>query len=407
MATLKCQVCIAGGGPAGLMLGYLLARQGADVIVLEKHADFLRDFRGDTIHPATLEIFHELGLADGLLALPHQKTERITMTMSGETIPIADFTHLPVHHPFVAMMPQWDLLDFLADEARKFPNFRLFLSTEAERLIETGTRISGLVAEGPDGPVEIQADLVVAADGRGSRLRDVSGLAVEDIGAPVDVFWMRLDRAPDASNESLGRVSEDGMLVLINRGDYWQGALPLPKGSADTIRAQGLPALRDRLKRMAPFLGEAPDALTDWDQIKLLTVQVNHMPKWWRPGFLCIGDAAHAMSPVGGVGINLAVQDAVAAARILAPLIGNGPVPDDALADVQKRRYWPARMVQRAQVLAHRIVLVPAITAKGPLKVPLAMRLFQWFPWLRRLPARAIGLGLRPEHWPEDWRDPA
>ncbi|MEQ9506893.1 MAG: FAD-dependent oxidoreductase [Hyphomonas sp.] len=402
METLTSQVCISGGGPAGLMLGYLLARQGVDVVVLEKHADFLRDFRGDTIHPATLEIFHELGLADGLLALPHQKTERISVTISGETVPIADFTHLPVHHPFVAMMPQWDLLDFLADEARKFPNFRLLMSTEAQGLTETGGRITGLRATGPDGPLEIRADLVVAADGRSSALRDASGLAVEDIGAPVDVFWMRLDRAANAGNESLGRISEDGMLVLINRGDYWQGALPLPKGSADTIRAQGLRAFQDRIRRIAPFLEDAPDALTSWDQVKLLTVQVNHMPTWWRPGFLCIGDAAHAMSPVGGVGINLAVQDAVAAARILGPLIGKGPVPDGALAAVQKRRHWPARMVQRAQVLAHRIVLVPAITAKGPPKVPALMRLFQWLPWLRRLPARAIGLGLRPEHWPPE-----
>lgn len=389
------QVCVSGGGPAGLMLGYLLARQGVDVVVLEKHADF----RGDTIHPATLEIFHELGLDGGLLALPHQKTERISLTLSGETIPIADFTHLPVHHPFVAMMPQWDLLAFLADEARKFPNFHLLMSTEARGLIETGGRVTGLVAEGPGGRIEIHAGLVVAADGRGSQLRDVSGLALEDIGAPVDVFWMRLERKPDEANESLGRVSADGFLVLINRGDYWQCALPLPKGDADNIRAQGLPAFRDRIRRIAPFLGSAPDALTDWDQVKLLTVQVNHMPKWWRPGFLCIGDAAHAMSPVGGVGINLAVQDAVAAARILGAHLNAGQVPDDALAKIQKRRYWPARMVQRAQVAAHRFVLVPAITAKGPLKVPFGLRFFQWFPLLRRLPSRAIGLGLRPEHW--------
>lgn len=399
MDTLSSQVCISGGGPAGLMLGYLLARQGVDVIVLEKHGDFLRDFRGDTIHPATLELFQELGLAEGLLALPHQKTERIEMTISGEAIPFADFTHLPVHCPYIAMMPQWDLLDFIADEARKLPNFRLLMNTQATGLREGGARINGLHATGPDGPLEIHSGLTVAADGRASRLREASGLAVEDIGAPIDVFWMRLARKGDDTNDSLGRIGEGGMLVLINRGDYWQAALPVPKGSADTIRAQGLPAFRARLAHIAPVIAEAAEALTDWDQIKLLTVQVDHMPKWWRPGFLCIGDAAHAMSPVGGVGINLAVQDAVAAARILAPHFKAGYVPDQPLADIQQRRHWPARMTQRAQVFAHRFVLVPAITAKGPPKVPFPLRLFQWIPLLRRLSARAVGLGLRPEHW--------
>ena len=273
------------------------------------------------------------------------------------------------------------------------------MSTEAEDLIETEGRVIGVVAEGPGGRIEIHADLVVAADGRGSRLRGASGLAIEDIGAPIDVFWMRLERQPDETKESLARVSENGFLVLINRGDYWQCALPLPKGDADTIRAQGLPAFRDRIRRIAPFLGDAIGALTDWDQVKLLTVQVNHMPKWWRPGFLCIGDAAHAMSPVGGVGINLAVQDAVAAGRILGAHLKTSHLPNEALADVQKRRDWPARMVQRAQVAAHKLVIVPALTAKGPLKMHFVLRLFQWFPLLRRLPARAIGLGLRPEHW--------
>lgn len=400
METLSCQVCIAGGGPAGLMLGYLLARQGADVIVLEKHADFLRDFRGDTIHPATLEIFHELDLDTALLALPHQPTERISVSLGGKTFTIADFTHLPVRHPFVAMMPQWDLLDFIADEARKFPNFRLLMSTEASGLTETDGRVTGLTAEGPRGRIDIHAGLVVAADGRGSRLREASGLALEDIGAPVDVFWMRLDRKEDGIRESFGRITEDGFLVLINRGDYWQAAMPLPKGDADRIRAQGLPAFRERISRIAPHLTEAAAGLTDWDQVKLLTVQVNHMPKWWRPGFLCIGDAAHAMSPVGGVGINLAVQDAVAAGRILGPLSGKGPVPDEALAEIQKRRHWPARMIQRAQVFAHRFVLVPAITARAPLKPPFLLSFFNWLPVLRQIPARAIGLGLRPEHWP-------
>ena len=399
MSVLTSQCCIAGGGPAGLMMGYLLARAGVEVIVLEKHEDFLRDFRGDTVHPSTLQLFRELGLLDGLLSRPYQKTERISVGVGDKFYATADFSRLPVHNKFVAMMPQWDLLDFVADTARELPNFQLLMSTEADALIEEDGKVVGLRARDKDGSLEIRSVLTVAADGRGSHLRDASGLEVEDLGAPIDVFWMRLPRTPDESAESLGRVGADGFLVLINRGDYWQCALPFPKGSADAIRDQGLDAFRARIGRLAPSLEPVTDAIKSWDDVKLLTVAVNRLKTWWRTGLLCIGDAAHAMSPIGGVGINLAVQDAAAAARILAPLLRQGEAPDNMLAAVQKRRDWPARMTQRAQIAAQNRVLVPALTSGVAPKAPFFLKVLNAVPPLRGLTARAVGMGLRPEHW--------
>lgn len=402
MNALTSQCCIAGGGPAGLMMGYLLARAGVDVIVLEKHADFLRDFRGDTVHPSTLQLFKELGLDDGLLTRPYQKTEQLTVSISGTAYKVADFSRLPLEHGFIAMMPQWDLLDFVADTARKLPNFRLLMSTRADALIEEDGKVVGLRAEGADGPIEIRSVLTVAADGRASRLRDQSGLAVEDIGAPIDVFWMRLPRAADTARDSMALADADGFLVLINRGDYWQCALPFPKGGADAIRAEGLDAFRERIGRLAPHLVPVTGEIKSRDDVKLLTVQVNRLTTWWRTGLLCIGDAAHAMSPVGGVGINLAVQDAVAAARMLAPDLRNGRAPDAMLAAVQKRRDWPARMTQKAQIAAHDRVLVPVISDGAPPKAPLILKLIDRVPVLQGLAARAVGMGLRPEHWPAE-----
>lgn len=402
MKQLSTQCCIAGGGPAGLMMGYLLARAGVDVIVLEKHADFLRDFRGDTVHPSTLQLFKELGLDGALLTRPYQKTEHLVVNISGQPYKVADFNRLPLEHGFIAMMPQWDLLDFVADTARELPNFRLFMSTRAETLIEEDGKVAGLRAEGEDGPLEIRSLLTVAADGRDSRLRDQSGLEVQDMGAPIDVFWMRLPRAPDTALDSMALADVDGFLVLINRGDYWQCALPFPKGAADTIRAEGLESFRRRIGKLAPDLAPVTGEIKSWDDVKLLTVQVNHLKTWWRTGLLCIGDAAHAMSPVGGVGINLAVQDAVAAARMLAPDLREGRAPDTMLAAVQKRRDWPARMTQRAQIAAHDRVLVPVISGGTPPKAPFILKLIDRVPILRGLTARAVGMGLRPEHWPDD-----
>ena len=399
MRELSTTCCIAGGGPAGMMLGYLLARQGVDVTVLEKHEDFFRDFRGDTVHPSTLQAFHEMGLLDGYLQRPFQKTETLTVQIEGESVMLADFRHLPVAAPYIAMMPQWEFLDHLADAGREMETFHLMMSAKAERYTEENGRVTGLDVTTPDGPVHIQADLVVGADGRGSHLRAQSGLPLKEIGAPIDVFWFRLSRSAGEASESLGRVSADGMLVMINRGDYWQCALPFPKGADDDIRGQGLPALRQRIARMAPELAGSVDELASWEDLKLLTVQVNRLDLWWRTGLVFIGDAAHAMSPVGGVGVNLAVQDAIAAARILGTPLREGTLTDADLVAVQARREWPTKVTQSAQVFAHNMVLVPALTAKQKIRMPFILRLFKWIPFLRRLPARAVGMGVRPEHW--------
>lgn len=399
MRTLNAQCVIAGGGPAGLMAGYLLAKQNVDVIVLEKHADFLRDFRGDTVHPSTLELFHELGVLEKLLARPHQKTHQLSVTISGQDYQVADFTKLSTQCRFIAMMPQWDFLDCLATEARNLPGFRLLQSTKAEDLLIENDTVVGITASDADGAFEIRADLTIGADGRSSTLRDASQLDVTDLGAPIDVFWMKLARPETADTESFGRVSAEGFLIQINRGDYWQCALPFEKGAADTIRAEGLDAFRQRISAISPTLSGAAQALTSWDQVKLLTVQLNHMDKWWREGLICIGDAAHAMSPVGGIGINLAIQDAVATARLLGPHLLDGSIRSHHLARVQKRRAWPARMTQRAQIAAHNTILVPALNAGSPPRAPVAVKILDKIPFLRGLSARILGLGLKPEHW--------
>lgn len=399
MRSLETQCVISGGGPAGLMTGYLLARQGVDVTVLEKHADFLRDFRGDTIHPSTLEVFHELGLLDELLSRPHQKIRHASVTISGQSYKIADFGQLPTFCKYIAMMPQWDFLDYLAKAACEYSNFKLLRCTKAENLIDQGGQVTGISASDKDGPLVIHADLSIAADGRGSALRDGSGLKLDDIGAPIDVFWMRLPKTPLQKSVSLGQVGTGGFLVQLDRGDYWQCALPFQKGDADIIRAQGIAAFRQRVSAIAPTLSASVATLTSWEQVKLLTVQVNRLRTWWRDGFLCIGDAAHAMSPVGGVGINLAVQDAVATARLLGPPLLARAIGSQHLAKVQKRRAWPASMTQNAQVIAHRFVLLPALDAKSSPQAPLLIKLLDNAALLRGITAKALGLGLRPEHW--------
>lgn len=401
MRDLTTTCCIAGGGPAGMMLGFLLARAGVDVIVLEKHADFLRDFRGDTIHPSTLQLMHELGLLDDFLKLPHSALSNIAMRFGDETIQFADFSHLPVAAPYIAMMPQWDFLDFLADRGREHPRFTLMMNAKAEGLIEEGGRIVGLTGTGEDGPFSIRADLVVAADGRRSDIRAASGLKSIDIGAPMDVLWFRLPREPDDPEQTGGQVANGRLLVTLNRGDYWQSAYVIPKGRFEDTRAAGLQAFRDGIVKLAPWFSNRMQAVQDWDQIELLTVAVDRLETWWRPGLLCIGDAAHAMSPIGGVGVNLAVQDAVAAANRLAAPLREMRLTDADLAAVQQRRTFPTKATQRMQVIAQNRIITPLLARSendAPLGPPFVVRLFKRFPILRRLPARLVGMGVRPEH---------
>ncbi|MCG7394198.1 FAD-dependent oxidoreductase [Microvirga sp. ACRRW] len=396
--TVQTRCCIVGGGPAGMMLGFLLARQGVDVVVLEKHSDFLRDFRGDTIHPSTLELMHELGLLDAFLARPHQETRTVSLVIGGETLMLGDFTHLPTTCKFIAFMPQWDFLDFLADHARANPHFHLRMQAEATDVIAEAGRVVGVRVSTPQGLLEVRADLVVAADGRRSTIRERSGLEVMNIGAPMDVLWMRLPKLPGDPSQLLGRIEAGHMLVMIDRGDYWQCAYLIAKGSFEALKAQGLPALRAKLVDLAPFLSGRVEELRTWEDIKLLTVEVDRLKTWSKPGLLCIGDAAHAMSPVGGVGINLAVQDAVATSNILGPLLKDGPVDPKQLALVQQRREWPTEMTQRLQVLLQNRMITPLLKSKGPVSAPWFVRLLARWPYFRRLPARVIGIGFRPEH---------
>src|SRR4051794_304841 len=394
--TTRC--CIAGGGPAGMMLGFLLARAGIDVVVLEKHKDFLRDFRGDTVHPSTLELMHELGLLDEFLKLPHYKVPRLSFQIGAERIPMVDLSHLPTHCKFVALMPQWDFLNFLAEHGKRYPSFHLHMQAEATDLIEEGGRVVGLRARAPGADLEIRASLVVGCDGRHSTVRERAGFQVKDIGAPIDVLWFRLSRQPADTDETSGHMEAGQMMVMLNRGDYWQCAYVIPKGGIDTVKREGLEAFRARVATLEPFLRDRLGELKSFEDIKLLTVAIDRLREWYREGLLCIGDAAHAMSPVGGVGVNLAVQDAVAAANILAEPLRSNTVTREHLAAVQERRSFPMRVIQQMQVIVQNKLLSPALASKERPKPPFVLQLVRWIPLLRRIPARLIGLGVRPEH---------
>jgi 2-polyprenyl-6-methoxyphenol hydroxylase-like FAD-dependent oxidoreductase len=389
---------IAGGGPAGMMLGLLLARAGVPVLVLEKHGDFLRDFRGDTIHPSTLELMHELGILNALLERPHQKAETLSGQIGAAVIPIADFRHLPTHCRFIAFMPQWDFLDFIAEEARRLPAFRLEMEAEVTDLLIENGRVAGVRATTPRGEVAIRADLIIGADGRHSVVRGKAGFETIDLGAPMDVLWLRLARRPDDPGQTFGLIDTGRILVVLNREDYWQCAFIIKKGGFDEIRNRGLPFLRAEIVRLAPYLRDRTGELASWDDVKLLTVMVDRLNVWHRPGLLCIGDAAHAMSPIGGVGINLAIQDAVAAANMLAAPLLRGAVSDADLRAVQRRREFPTRATQRLQVLIQNRVIGRVLETTKPISPPFAVRLFQMMPYLRRFPARLVGMGFRPEH---------
>jgi 2-polyprenyl-6-methoxyphenol hydroxylase-like FAD-dependent oxidoreductase len=398
MKTMSVRCCIAGGGPAGMMLGLLLARAGVDVVVLEKHADFLRDFRGDTIHPSTLEVMHELGLLERLLNLPHQKATRINGQFGDLALTVADFSSLSTRCRFVAFMPQWDFLSFLAGEAARYSTFQLRMHADVTGLIEEAGSVVGLRANTPDGPLEVRASLVVGADGRHSVVRAQAGLSVEEFGAPMDVLWFRLSRQPSDPEDPIGRFDASRIFIMLNRSDYWQCGFVIPKGSRDQLQGRGLPAFRDAVAQLAPFMADRVGELHDWEPIKLLTVQVDRLHRWYRPGLLCIGDAAHAMSPVGGVGINLAIQDAVATANLLIPALRAGRLTTQDIQRVQQRREWPTRMTQRVQLAIQNRVIRRVLTDGDRFSPPFAIRLLARFPFLRRIPARMIGLGFRPEH---------
>ena len=396
--ALRTRCCIAGGGPAGMMLGFLLARSGVDIVVLEKHADFLRDFRGDTIHPSTMEVMYELGILDDFLKRPHQKVSELAGQIGGTSVRLADFSHLPVHCPYVALMPQWEFLNFIAEKAAKYPQFHLKMEAEVTDLIEDGGRVAGVRAQTPQGSLEVRADLTVGADGRRSVVRERAGLKVLDLGAPIDVLWMRVSRQPTDPEVTFGRIDAGRFLALLNREEYWQLAYVIPKGKAEVLRQKGVDALREDLGRLAPFLRDRVSELRDWNHVKLLTVAVDRLIDWSRPGLLCIGDAAHAMSPVGGVGINLAIQDAVAAANILGPKFQQGTVDDDTVRQVQRRRMFPTRATQWLQVTAQNNVIQRVLESTKPIPVPWPLKLLNRSSWLRRIPARVVGMGFRPEH---------
>jgi 2-polyprenyl-6-methoxyphenol hydroxylase-like FAD-dependent oxidoreductase len=400
MSTLENSVrcCIAGGGPAGMMLGLLLARAGVSVAVLEKHVDFLRDFRGDTLHPSTLEIMHELGVLDRFLTLPHQKVPRLNGRFGDLAFTVADFSNLPTHCRFVAFMPQWDFLNFLAEEGKRYPTFQVRMQAEVTDLIWDAGRIVGLKANTTDGPLEIRCDLVVGADGRHSVVRASAELSVEEFGAPMDVLWFRLSRRHSDPVDPMGRFDTGRIFIMLNRGAYWQCGFVIAKGSRAQLEAKGLQEFREGVAKLAPFAADRVHELQDWEPIMLLTVQVDRLRQWYRAGLLCIGDAAHAMSPVGGVGINLAIQDAVAAANILTGPLASGRLTTEDLEKVQARRAWPTKMTQRVQLMIQNRVIKQVLGKTGPLSPPLALRIMAYFPFLRRIPARIIGLGFRPEH---------
>jgi 2-polyprenyl-6-methoxyphenol hydroxylase-like FAD-dependent oxidoreductase len=402
--TIQTHCCIVGGGPAGMMLGYLLGRAGIETIVLEKHADFFRDFRGDTVHPSTLQVMDELGLIDGFLKVPHQQLQKMDGQFGEESIRVADLSRLNVKYPFIAMMPQWDFLNFLRESGKRFASLQVVMNANATDLIWSGDTVAGVTADTPDGPVEIRAGLTVACDGRHSIVRPRAGLEVEEFGAPMDVLWFRAGRRPNETESLFARLQNGKMLVTFDRGDYWQCAYVIAKGQFDAVKVRGLEAFRSDVIGMAPVLSAGMAEVKTWDDVKLLTVAINRLERWTKPGLLCIGDSAHAMSPVGGVGVNLAIQDAVATANLLAAKLvalksSRGCPSEDELDAVRRRRYFPVRMTQAMQVVVQNNIISAAIKpGSEPLRPPLLLRMVSATPWLQGLAGRLVAIGVRPEH---------
>jgi 2-polyprenyl-6-methoxyphenol hydroxylase-like FAD-dependent oxidoreductase len=397
--TINTRCCIVGGGPAGMMLGYLLGRAGVETLVLEKHADFFRDFRGDTVHPSTLQVMDELGLIDGFLKLPHQQLQKMDGMFGASSIRLADLSRLKVKYPFIAFIPQWDFLNFLREAGERFAPLKVMMNADATDLIWSGDRVIGVRADTPEGPVEIKADLTIGCDGRHSIVRQCAGLEVEEIGAPMDVLWFRAGRRVNENENLFARIESGKMLVTFDRGDYWQCAYVIAKGEYDAVKARGLDAFRNDVSSMAPILKSGMADVKSWDDVKLLTVAINRLKRWTRPGLLCIGDAAHAMSPVGGVGVNLAVQDAVATANLLAVKLATGCPSEHELDAVRRRREFPVRMTQAMQVVVQNRLISAALKPGGQsLRAPLLLRIVSAIPWLQGITARFVALGMRPEH---------
>jgi 2-polyprenyl-6-methoxyphenol hydroxylase-like FAD-dependent oxidoreductase len=397
--TITTRCCIVGGGPAGMMLGYLLGRAGIEALVLEKHADFFRDFRGDTVHPSTLQIMHELGLIDDFLKLPHQQLQKMDGMFGGTKIRIADLSRVKANYPFIAFMPQWDFLNFLRARGEKFPKLKVMMNANATDLIWSGDSITGVIADTPEGPVRIRAELTIGCDGRHSIVRERANLEVKEIGAPMDVLWFRAGRRADENESLFARLEPGKMMVTFDRGDYWQCAYVIAKGQYAAVNARGLDAFRSDIASMAPILKQSMADVKTWDDVKLLTVTINRLIRWVRPGLLCIGDAAHAMSPVGGVGVNLAVQDAVATANLLAARLAKGCPSEGELDAVRRRREFPVRMTQAMQtVIQNRIISIALKPGDHAFKAPLFVRVINAVPWLQGITARLIAIGIRPEH---------